>query len=83
MSMKYFCKDDVPVVFDPDTFKIYMFIGDRWIEVGDEKLRDMIRFHAREISRSEALTLAYRRLCSLNSSGNFPAARFCSEPPAP
>jgi len=48
-----------------------MLLGDRWIEVEDESLRDAIRFHTTEISRSEAMTLAARRLCSLNA-GNCP-----------
>jgi hypothetical protein len=67
MSMKYFRKDDVPVMFDPETQKVCMLLGDRWIEVEDEPLRDAIRFHANEISRTEAMTLVSRRLCSLNA----------------
>jgi hypothetical protein len=69
MTVKYFSKDDVPVMFDPETFKICMFLGDRWIEVTDEILRDAIRFHSREISEAEALAMATRRLCSLHSVG--------------
>jgi len=71
MSMKYFRKDDMPVMFDPETHRVCMLLGDRWIEVEDESLRDAIRFHTTEISRSEAMTLAARRLCSLNA-GNCP-----------
>jgi len=32
-----------------------------------KSLRDAIRFHATEISRTEAMTLVSRRLCSLNA----------------
>jgi hypothetical protein len=69
MTVKYFSKDDVPVMFDLETFKICMFLGDRWIEVRDEKLRDTIRFRSREISEIEALAMATRLLCSLHSAG--------------
>jgi hypothetical protein len=42
-------------MFDPDTFKIYLHDGDRWVESDDLKLREDIRLSSVELSREQAL----------------------------
>jgi hypothetical protein len=45
-------------MFDPDTFKVYLYDAGRWVESDDLKLREDIRFRSVELSQNEALQRA-------------------------
>ena len=55
VSVKFFRKEHALCMFDPDTFKIYLYNEDRWVESDDLKLREEIRLSSVELSRNEAL----------------------------
>ena len=61
--MKYFNTHDVPFMFDPDVHKIFMLIGDEWVEIIDGDIKNKVRFKSTEITKREAMTLV-RRNCS-------------------
>jgi len=60
MSMKYFNAYDVPFMFDPDIHKIFMFIGDKWVEIVDSEIEKKVRFDSTEITQKEAMALIQR-----------------------
>ncbi len=55
VSVKFFRNDHALCMFDPDTFKIYLCDGGRWVESDDLNLREEIRLRSIELSRNEAL----------------------------
>jgi hypothetical protein len=57
VSKKYFKCEGTVIIFDSNSFKLYMSIGDELLEILDDNLRDKIRFHAQEISPDEAISL--------------------------
>lgn len=58
-SVKFFQNGHAVFLFDPDTFKVYLYAAGRWVESDDMKLREDIRFRSLELSRKEAL----QRVC--------------------
>lgn len=58
MTEKFFKRDDVPFMVDPDAYSIFMFIGDSWVQINSPEVRTAIRLKGMEISRSEAMALA-------------------------
>jgi hypothetical protein len=58
VSVKFFQKDHSVCMFDPDTFKVYLYDAGRWVESDDLKLREDIRFRSVELSQNEALQRA-------------------------
>ena len=57
MSLKYFNSHEVPFIFDPDCYKIFMLIGDQWVEIVDADIRNRVRFDSTEITMREAQEL--------------------------
>lgn len=57
MSIKYFKSCDVPFMLDPDFSKIFMFIGDQWVEIADSNIKTTVRFNSTEITKKEAMAL--------------------------
>jgi hypothetical protein len=55
VSVKYFQNEQAVCMFDPDTFKVYLYDAGRWVESEDPMLREDIRFRSVELSRREAL----------------------------
>ena len=55
VSVKFFRNEHALCMFDPDTFKIYLYDADQWVESDDLKLREAIRLSSVELSREEAL----------------------------
>jgi hypothetical protein len=45
-------------MFDPETFKMYLYRDGRWIESEDPAIREDIRLRSVELSRREALGYA-------------------------
>ena len=60
MSMKYFNAHDVPFMFESNACRIFMLIGDHWVEMVDSDIKDRIRFDSIEITEKEAWTLFQR-----------------------
>jgi hypothetical protein len=58
MSEKFFKYEDTLVVCDIKTFKLYMLIGDTFLEISDDSLRNKIRFYSQEISPETAFKLS-------------------------
>jgi hypothetical protein len=58
MSVTFFRNDRVLCMFDPETFKLYLYQHGSWVESEDPKLREDIRFSSVELSREEALRRA-------------------------
>jgi hypothetical protein len=59
---RFFQKENVPFMFELDTYKVYTLIGDNWAEVVDEDLKHTIRFGTVEISTAEAQSMERRNL---------------------
>ena len=55
ISLKFFRNDHAVCMFDPDTFKVYLYDAGRWIQSDDLALREDIRFRSVELSRDEAM----------------------------
>jgi hypothetical protein len=55
MSVKFFRNDRFLCMFDPETFKMYLFQEGTWIESKDPAIREDIRLRSVELSRREAL----------------------------
>jgi|MudIll2142460700_1097286.scaffolds.fasta_scaffold116031_2 hypothetical protein len=55
MSVKFFRNDRLLCMFDPETFKMYLYRDGRWIESEDPTIREDIRLRSVELSRREAL----------------------------
>jgi len=55
MSVKFFRNDRFLCMFDPETFKMYLYQQGRWIESRDPAVREDIRLRSVELSRREAL----------------------------
>lgn len=64
MSMKYFNACDVLFMFDPNAHRIFMFIGDHWVEMVDSDIKNKLRFDSTEITKKEAMTLIQRNRAS-------------------
>jgi hypothetical protein len=62
--MKYFNTLDVPFMFDPDFHRIFMLIGDEWVEIMDGSIKNKLRFYSTEITEREAMTLVQRNCTS-------------------
>jgi hypothetical protein len=60
MSMKYFNTHDVPFMFDLNACRIFMLIGDHWVEMVDSDIKERVRFDSTEITEKEARTLSQR-----------------------
>jgi hypothetical protein len=58
VSAWFFENDHAVCMFDPDTFKVYLYDAGRWVESDDLKLREDIRFRSVELSQNEALQRA-------------------------
>lgn len=55
VSVKFFQNNHVVCMFDPDTFKVYLYDAGRWVESDDPELREDIRFRSVELSSDEAM----------------------------
>ena len=55
MSVKFFRNDRFLCMFDPETFKVYLYLDGRWTESKDPAVLEDIRLRSVELSRSEAL----------------------------
>jgi hypothetical protein len=55
LHVKFFRNEHGVCLFDPDTFKMYVYDNGRWVESDDLRLREEIRFRSVELSRREAL----------------------------
>jgi hypothetical protein len=55
MRFRFFRKEHITCMFDPETFKIYLRQGEYWVETQDQGLRERIRLGAVELTRKEAL----------------------------
>ncbi len=55
MTAKFFRSDRFLCMFDPETFKMYLYRDGRWIESKDPALRENIRMRSVELSHEEAL----------------------------
>ncbi len=55
MSVQFFRNDRLLCMFDPETFKMYLYRDGRWIESEDPTIREDIRLRSVELSRREAL----------------------------
>jgi hypothetical protein len=63
MSAKYFRYENLLVMFDPGTYKIFAYAGDNWVETDDPELRHRIRFSSVEMTRDQAANwVAQRRM---------------------
>lgn len=51
MSVTFFRNDRILCMFDPETFKLYLYQHGAWVESDDAKLREDIRFSSVELSR--------------------------------
>ena len=56
MSVKFFRSDLTLCMFDPETFKMYLYREGRRIESNDPALREDIRLRSVELSPHEALS---------------------------
>jgi hypothetical protein len=54
-SFKFFRNDRFLCMFDPETFKIYLYREGHWIESDDPVLREDIRLCSVELSWKEAI----------------------------
>jgi hypothetical protein len=60
--MKYFNTHDVPFMFDPNDYRIFMFIGDHWVEIVDSDIENQVRFDSTEITKKEVAALIQKNL---------------------
>jgi hypothetical protein len=61
MSIKYFHNPRALFMFDPETYKTYVYETGEWVESNDLGCLDEIRFHTVELSISEALGMLSSR----------------------
>jgi hypothetical protein len=55
MDCKYFTLGEVPVMFEPETERIYISAGDEWVEICDPDLLRLIRLETVEARYKEAM----------------------------
>jgi hypothetical protein len=55
LSVKFFRNERFLCMFDPETFKMYLYRDGGWIESKDPAVREEIRLRSVELSREEAL----------------------------
>ena len=58
MTKEYFDSEDVPFVYDTDSFRLWRMEGDRLIEIEDAGMAFDIRMNSMEISYGRAMVLA-------------------------
>ena len=58
-SVAFFRNNHAIYMFDPETFKVYVCEGGRWLESDDPGLREDIRFRSIELSQAEVWQRAY------------------------
>jgi hypothetical protein len=56
-SVRFFSSHHGLCLFDPDTYKIFMYHNGSWVESIDPDFRETIRFGSVELSRQEALNI--------------------------
>ena len=57
MSNKFFRNPRALFMFDPKTYKTYVYKAEKWVESNESGFLDEIRFHTVELSMSEVLDL--------------------------
>jgi hypothetical protein len=55
MSIKFFRNQRALFMFDPETYKTFVYQAGRWVESNQQDCLDEIRFRTVEISMSEVL----------------------------